>query len=299
MKIGLIDVDGHHYPNLALMKLSAYHKAKGDDVEWWNGLKHYDLVYQSKVFDETYSKDNEFVIMADKVVKGGTGYDLKNRLPEDVEHTMPDYCLYGITDTAYGFLTRGCPRNCPFCIVSGKEGKKSRKVADLDEFYGGQKNIELLDPNLLACKDHERLLIELAESGAWVNFSQGIDARLLTKDNIELLNKVKVKNIHFAWDFMKQEEAVINGLSLWGGYSERKYLGALGTVYVLTNFDTDFEEDLYRVKKLWSMGFFPYVMIYDKPHAPKRIKWLQRWCNNRWIFKSTTWEEYERTRVGA
>lgn len=211
MRVGLIDVDSHNFPNLAQMKLSAYHKTKDDDVEWWNGLKHYDIVYQSKVFTDEYSKDNEFVVMADKVVKGGTGYDLENRLPEDVEHTFPDYSLYGISDTAYGFLTRGCPRACEFCIVSAKESRKSHHVADLDEFWDGQRNIKLLDPNLLACKEHERLLTQLADSGASVDFTQGLDARLLTKENIELINRVNVKRIHFAWDFMKAEKEVVGG----------------------------------------------------------------------------------------
>ena len=94
MKIGLIDVDGHNFPNLALMKISAYHKSKGDQVEWWNGLMHYDIVYQAKVFDETYTKDNNFVVMADKVIKGGTGYGLENKLPDNIEHIYPDYSLY-------------------------------------------------------------------------------------------------------------------------------------------------------------------------------------------------------------
>lgn len=124
MRIGLIDVDGHNFPNLALMKISAYHKARGDSVEWWNGLLHYDRVYQSKVFDETYSRDNEFVVQADEVIKGGTGYDLKNKLPDAIEHTFPDYGLYAIQNRAFGFLTRGCPRGCPFCIVKEKEGGK-------------------------------------------------------------------------------------------------------------------------------------------------------------------------------
>ena len=213
MKIGLIDVDSHsNFPNLATMKLSAYHKAQGDDVEWWNGFVHYDRVYQSKVFDESYTKDMEFCIMADEVVKGGTGYDLDNKLPNEIEHICPDYSIYGITDTAYGFLTRGCPRACPFCIVSAKEGRKSNTVADLDEFYRGQKNIELLDPNLLASKGHEKLLMQLADSKAWVNFSQGLDARLLTKDNIELINNVHVKNIHFAWDFVGNESQIRGGV---------------------------------------------------------------------------------------
>lgn len=211
MKIGLIDVDSHNFPNLCLMKLSAYHKARGDDVEWWNGFLHYDRVYQSKVFDDTYSEDMTFCINADEVVKGGTGYGLDNKLSEEVEHQYPDYSLYGIENTSYGFLTRGCPRACPFCIVSAKEGRKSIQGADLDEFHRGQKEIKLLDPNLLACKDHERLLKELADSKAWVDFTQGLDARLLNDDNIKLINTVKVKRMHFAWDFIESESAIRGG----------------------------------------------------------------------------------------
>ena len=136
MEIGLIDVDSHNYPNLALMKISAWEKSQGNNVEWWNGLKHYDRVYQAKVFDDTYTEDNEFCIDADEVIKGGTGYSLDNDLPEYIEHIYPDYGLYNITDTAYGFLTRGCPRHCPFCIVGDKEGLVSHKVADLSEWWG-------------------------------------------------------------------------------------------------------------------------------------------------------------------
>lgn len=152
IKIGLIDVDGHNYPNLALMKISAFEKAQGNEVEWHIGLKHYDRVYMAKVFDETYSTESDFCIQADEIIKGGTGYSLDNNLPEEVEHIFPDYSLYAIKNTAYGFLTRGCPRHCGFCIVGDKEGLVSHKVADLSEFWNGQKNIEILDPNLLACK---------------------------------------------------------------------------------------------------------------------------------------------------
>ena len=137
--IGLIDVDGHNFPNLPLMKISAYHKQMGDDVEWWLPLNHYDKVYVSKVF--TFTPDIETCINADEVVYGGTGYGLKNNLPDEIEHMYPDYSLYPelTKDTAYGFLTRGCPRACPFCIVAEKEGRKSVKVADLNEFWDGQK----------------------------------------------------------------------------------------------------------------------------------------------------------------
>ena len=160
MTIGLIDVDGHNFPNLALMKLSAWHKAQGDAVEWWWGFGEYDRVYMSKVFDETYSPDIPEPLNAREIIKGGTGYGLDNHLPDEVEHICPDYSLYPelTRETAYGFLTRGCPRGCSFCIVARKEGRAARKVADLSEWWRGQKNIKLLDPNLLACREHMDLL---------------------------------------------------------------------------------------------------------------------------------------------
>lgn len=286
MKIGLIDVDGHHYPNLALMKLSAWHKSQGDTVEWWWGWEQYDRVYMSKVFDETYSPDIPEPVNAAEIVKGGTGYGLGNKLPDEIEHIYPDYSLYPelTKDTAYGFLTRGCPRGCHFCIVADKEGRKSVKVADLSEWWGGQKNIVLMDPNILACPQHMDLLGQLSDSGAWVDINQGADARLLTEDNITALNRVKLKMIHFAWDMMEQSTAVLRGLELYAKYGvldERKR-----RVYVLTNYNTTMEENLYRVYKLREMRFDPYVMIYDKPHAPKDIKRLQRWCNNKFIWRS-------------
>ena len=284
MKIGLIDVDSHNFPNLALMKLSAYHKARGDTVEWWNGLTHYDRVYMSKVFDATYSEDVEFCIQADEVIRGGTGYGLDNKLPEEIEHIMPDYSLYGIKNTAYGFLTRGCPRACPFCIVAEKEGRKSAKVADLTEWWNGQKHIVLLDPNLLACREHLDLLNQLADSCSWVDFTQGLDARLLNEENILALNRIKTKMLHFAWDLMPESHAVLEGLALY------KKLGTLDErrtrVYVLVNYNTTMEENLYRVYHLRELGFDPYVMVFDKPNAPKEIKRLQRWVNNKFIWRS-------------
>lgn len=288
MKIGLIDVDGHHWPNLALMKISAWHKARGDTVEWWWGWSQYDRVYMSKVFDETYSPDIPEPLNTREIIKGGTGYGLDNRLPDEVEHIYPDYSLYpALTkDTAYGFLTRGCFRKCHFCIVAKKEGCDSKKVADLSEWWDGQKNIKLLDPNLLACRDHIDLLRQLSDSGAWVDFTQGLDARLLTEENIRAINAVKLKEIHFAWDNMRDRRAVLRGLKAYAEGTNRKPHGKFATVYCLTNFDTTMEEDLYRVYTLRDMGYDPYVMIYDKQNAPKEVKRLQRWCNNRLIFNS-------------
>ncbi len=185
LKIGLIDTDSHNFHNLCFVKLSAYHKAKGDTVEWWTGFEKYDIVYKSKVFTEEYTKEENTVIHADKIIEGGTGYGLDNKLPYEIEHIYPDYILYPklTKNTAYGFLTRCCSRDCPFCIVSQKEGKQSIKVADLSEFWKGQKIIKLLDTNLLACEDHMSLLQQLIDSKAYVDFTQGVDARCINKQN--------------------------------------------------------------------------------------------------------------------
>lgn len=228
--VGLIDVDGRHYPNLALMKISAWHKSQGDDVEWCLPIKHYDIVYQSKVFDETYSPDINYTPLADKIIKGGTGYGLDNKLPEEIEHIYPDYSIYEelTKDTAYGFLTRGCPRGCKFCIVAGKEGRRSVKVADLSEFWRGQKYIELLDPNILACKDRLQLLQQLIDSKAFVNFSQGLDIRFVDFGVIELLNCIKIKEIHFAWD--NPNDNLVPYFKLYKQWAKHKPHGHYGTV---------------------------------------------------------------------
>ena len=295
-RIGLIDVDSHNFPNLALMKISAWHKAQGDEVEWWFGFHQYDRVYMSKVFDNTYTPDVYDPVNTKEIIKGGTGYGLDNKLPDEIEHMYPDYSLYPelTKDTAYGFLSRGCPRGCPFCIVKDKEGRKSYKVADLSEWWNGQKNIVLCDPNILACREHMDLLGQLADSKARVDINQGIDARLLNEENIEALKKVKLKEIHFAWDLMEQSDRVIHGLQLWKELNGKKYNGYYGMVYVLVNFNTTMEENLYRIYTLRDMGYNPYVMVYDKPNAPQEIKRLQRWCDNMFVFKSCPrFEDYK------
>lgn len=181
MRIALIDVDGHRFPNVPLMKLSAWHKQQGDSVEWYNELKHsfpnkpLDRVYMSKVF--SFTPDYEYCINADEVIKGGSGYciELKDgkevynaakdgQLKPEIEHIYPDYSLYPelTKDTAYGYMSRGCPRGCKFCHVEAKEGKRAYKVADLSEFWNGQKNIKLLDPNPTACKEWRDIFGQLA-----------------------------------------------------------------------------------------------------------------------------------------
>lgn len=286
------------------MKLSAYHKAMGDEVEMYMPINQYDLVYASKVFSFTDDIDTNSVIQADEVKKGGTGYciNVKNgrevfdnsknsSLPREIEHIYPDYALYPQYKYAVGFLTRGCPRNCGFCVVGEKEGLCSKQDADLNEFWRGQKEIKLLDPNILACENNESLLKQLAESKARVDFTQGIDIRLTNPDNIELLNKIKVTMLHFAWDNPKQDLT-----KYFRRFSEHTKIKSdrNKVVYVLTNYNSTLEEDLYRIYKLRELGYSPYVMIYQKENAPREIRRLQRWVNCRWIFRTVNkFEDYK------
>lgn len=299
MKIGLYDVDSHNFPNLPLMKISAWHKKQGDEVEFINFFNHYDKVYVSKVFGDEYSLMDDTVINADEIIYGGTGFAItvengkevyhKNKdkdLPYEIEHIYPDYSLYPklTKNTAYGFLTRGCCNNCDFCIVSKKEGMCSHKVADLSEFWRGQKEIKLLDANILACKDRKELLQQLIDSKAYIDFTQGLDARFITPEIAELIKQCKVKMYHFAFDFMKNEKAIIKGLKTFvkivNPPKEKCY------VYVLTNYNTTFAEDMKRIELIRECGLDPDIRIYRKPTAPQITKDLQRWCNNRIIYRS-------------
>lgn len=301
MKIALIDVDGHNFPNLPLMKISAYHKKCGDSVEWYQPLFSHDIdiCYMSKVF--TFTPDYEYFVNAKEIKKGGTGYfypDGGDPLPNEIEHIYPDYSIYydlipETRNTAYGFLTRGCPRGCDFCIVKDKEGRCSKKVADLSEFWNGQKNITLLDPNLFACKEWRDLADQLIESKACINFSQGCDIRIMTEEMANKIKQMKIKQIHFAWDRYEDKKILVPKLEMFKkitGWDRRKM-----TVYVLTNYNTTHEQDLERIMTLKKLGFWAYVMIYEKDKLPKGhiTKKLQRWVNNRFIFaKCESFEDY-------
>lgn len=295
MKIGLWS-DCHNFPSLPLMKLSAYHKQCGDEVEEYSIFEQYDLVYASKTFSFTADIDEEYAVRADKLIKGGTGYCIsvvdgkeafdegKNApLPPEIEHIYPDYELYPEYSFAVGFLTRGCPRGCGFCVVGKKEGRCSQQVAELSEFWRDQREIKLLDPNILACRNHEQLLRDLAESGAKIDFTQGLDIRLTNPDNIKLLNAVKTPMLHFAWDNPHDDltEYFKRFAELTKVKSDRNKV-----VYILVNFNSTNDEDLYRIYTLRDLGYSPYVMVYQKETALREVRRLQRWCNGRQIFRS-------------
>ena len=293
------------------MKISAYHKQKGDLVEFATPLTHYDRVYVSRVFGDEYTRFEDFCFNADEIIYGGTGFAIRIKngrevyektkdidLPKEIEHIYPDYSLYPdlTKNTAYGFLTRGCPNDCSFCIVSKKEGRRSVKVADLSEFWDGQSHINLLDANILACKDRVELLKQLIDSNAYVDFSQGLDARFITEEIAMLLNQIKIERIHFAFDFMKNEKKIVEGLRIFKQICDMPDRNAV--VYMLTNFDTSIQEDLYRVNMIKKLGYLPDVRIYRKNTAPRILRDLQRWCNNRFLFRSCDFMDYVPRRDG-
>lgn len=316
MKIGMIDCDKKNnknpFPNLALMKLSAFHKEQGDLVEWYDPMfgGHYDKVYVSKVF--SFSPDYEYFINADAVEYGGSGFaismvdgkEVYNKskdkpLPYEIEHIYPDYSLYEITDTAYGFISRGCPRGCSFCHVKEMQGTKAHRVARLTEFWNGQKNIVLLEPNISACMEWKSIFQELIDSKASVDFSQGLDIRMMTDEKIEMLKQIKSTKIHFAWDRIEDEKIIfpkLKRLKEITKWDRRKII-----VYCLVG-DRErhiLDSDLYRVYKLRELGVYPYITIYDKESLPKghELMRLQRWVNNRFIWESCeTYDKYLKKR---
>lgn len=211
-------------------------------------------------------------------------------LPPEMERMFPDYSIYPQFDFAVSMTSRGCPRGCSFCHVAAKEGRCAVKVADVKDFWNGQKEIKVLDPNITACREKRDLMRQYIETGAWIDFTQGIDIRLVNDEDVEDLNRMKIKALHFAWDNPKED---LKERFKWFNDVFRIKDYRRKTVYCLTNFNSTLDEDLFRIHTLFDLGYTPYVMVYDKAHAPHRIRQLQRWCNSMRIFKSCpNFEDY-------
>lgn len=283
MRIGL-QGDETGFPNLALMKLSAHHKALGDSVSMFTPLENYDGVYSSKVF--TFTPEDPY-LPAD-AIRGGTGYlGNTNVLPDAVEHICPDYALYGI-GYSMGFLTRGCGRSCPECFVPKKEGK-IRAHADVEEFLR-HRDVVLLDNNVLQHPHGLAQIEKMADLGVRVDFNQGLDARLIDDSVAALLARLTwLTPLRLACDSPGMMPTVAKAVQTlrWHNVTPRRYM-----CYCLVR---DVREAVERVKFLKGLNVDPFAQPYiglDGKGASEEQRVFARWVNHKAEFKSRTWEQY-------
>ena len=285
MKIALYDADNTNFPNLALMKLSAWHKRAGNKVSIYESLLHstYDLVYSSKVFTFT-NTERPF----GNVVYGGTGYDSPMTLPEDCEHIMPDYDIYGVNQS-YGFLTRGCIRKCKHCIVPEKEGN-IKPHADIEEFLVHKECI-LMDNNVLACDHGIEQIEKIARLGIKVDFNQGLDARLIDDSIARRLARVKwLHPVRLACDSQSQMESLHRAVELlrWYNVSPRRYF-----IYMIVKNISEAMERAKFIKGLYCDAWAqPFRDPKNKEKPTQEQKDFSRWVNHGRIFNSVPWEDY-------
>lgn len=314
MNIGLVDVDSHAsrkkwgstiYPNLALCKIAAYHKAQGDNVEWADMFGDYDILYKSRIFN--FSEDDNYAYRAKKVVRGGTGYDIASQLPDEIDRMQPDYSIYPTLpkDTAYGFLTRGCPNKCPWCVVPRKEGK-IRPYMDIDEIATPERRkVVLMDNNILAAGDYcLEQFQKILDRGYAVDFNQALDARLVTEEHARMLAKMRFieHRIRFGCDTHHQIEECERAVSLINSFGYR------GEYFLYTMLNDDFDECFGRInhwwKRIWQMRkekkdhryIYPYAQPYRNPDKRNRIpQWqadMAQWVNKRQLFFTMPFKDF-------
>lgn len=229
MVIGLHDAEkdyfkgGKTFPNLALMKISTYHKAAGDMVEWWSPLQNYDRVYSSKIFDFT---PEDPYLPAD-TIKGGTGYreiPINKELASEIDSQYPDYSIYPECDYAIGYLTRGCPNHCRWCVVPSKEGAIRPYRTWQEIVRTDTDKLVLMDNNILACDYGIEQLESLIESGYRIDLNQGMDARLVDDRIADILSRLKwIRYIRFSCDQKSQIEPIRRTIELLGKHGVKPY----------------------------------------------------------------------------
>lgn len=294
MRIALHDSDNTGFPNLALMKLSAWHKAQGDSVEWWNPLLPYDRVYSSKIFTFT----PECPYLPEDAIKGGTGYGIMDELPPEIDTMFPDYSLYPDCDYAIGFLTRGCIRKCPWCIVPKKEGQIRPYNTWREIKRPDSRDIVFMDNNVLACEYGLEQIDDMAGKNVRVDFNQGLDARLITDDVARALSRLNwIKFVRMSADTDAMLEVVLTAIDRLNKYGVKPWRVF---VYVLVQ---DVESAERRAVALRDIGANPFAQPYrdftSKAEPPKELRDLARWVNHKAIFKTVkTFAEY-RSSVGG
>ena len=297
MLIGLHDAEAEHirhksFPNYALMKISAWHKAQGDIVEWWNPLKQYDWVYSSKVFD--FAPDNPY--LPENTIRGGTGYTdvpIWQQLRPEVDILFPDYSLYPTCDYAIGYITRGCPNNCRWCLVPAKEGEIKPYRSWRQLVRPDSQKLVLMDNNILACNYGIEQLASLIGSGYAIDLNQGMDARLVDEHIAEILSKLKwLKYIRFSCDQIPQIEAIVKTVSLLQKQGVKPY-----RIFVYLLVTQDVNNAAYRVEQLKKLGG---ITIYAQAERNTRrgimpnreqLEFAQRYIYGG-CWRRETWPEY-------
>lgn len=301
MRIGIVQVDGKEYqgqlfPNLALMKIANYHELRGDQVEWYLGdmwRDHYDKIYASKIF--SFSETPQLPL--DKTIIGGTGINFFNKLPQEIEETPISYSLYSDCNFHLGFSMKGCRFNCKFCCVPQKEGRPYN-YNSIDEILvnpKGGNRLMLLDNDFFGGTNWKQNLERIIELKLKVCFSQGLNIRIITPEQAELLSKSRYYNVKFdqrylsfAWDKYHDGKLIMKGIKICNDAGiPTKHM----QFFILIGFDTTHEQDYERVMTLRELGAMPFVMPYDK--KDKYQKAFTRWVNNRAVFKSCSWVDYK------
>ena len=280
MRIGIIDIEPTIF-NTAYMQIAAWRRNHGDTVDWWMPLtdRQFDRVYCSSLFDFTDKSD-----VPKHAICGGTGFEVASRLPIDIERCDLDYSIYPNCRTSYLWFSRGCVRNCPWCVVPEKEGS-IRPVLPKNLNPNGR-TITICDNNFFACRTWRKAIESLIRCRKPVDF-QGIDVRVITDEQCHALTKLRhFKQIKFAWDNPKDDVSVLAGIKRLTKYIKTRHL----MCYVLIGFDSEEWEDLGRVRMLSERGIDPFVMPFDKTDLYQRT--LARWVNHKAIFKKVPWAEY-------
>lgn len=299
MLIGLHDAEKEYlknksFPNLALMKISAWHKARGDRVDWWNPLFKYDLIYSSKVFD--FTPDDPYLLNLCNVVRGGTGYrdiPLNQTLPSEIDDMFPDYSIYPNCDYAIGYLTRGCPNNCRWCIVPKKEGMIHPYRDWRDLIRKDTDKLVLMDNNILACEYGIKQLESLAGSGYKIDLNQGMDARLVDDRIAGILSKICwIRFIRFSCDQKSQIEPVKRAIDHLGRYGVKPYRIF---IYLLVTSDIqDAAERVEALKRYKNISIYAQAEINErfgiKPNKAQK-EFQQRYIYGQ-SYRKETWQEY-------
>lgn len=294
-KVGLLDVDGHNFINLALMKIARYYKGKYDSVEWAMPLFGlYDTLYASKIF--TFSPEpnwNEYNYLS--LDKGGTGYDIKKKLPTPIESILdPDYSIYPKCDYSVQFYSRGCFRHCPFCLVHDKEGD-IQSVEPMKLNPKGQW-IEVLDNNFFANPDWKKAIADLKRQNQPVKL-HGVDVRIMTEEMAFALNSIRLKSsVHIAWDLPQLDlRPQLKQMLKW--IKPYKIV-----CYVLVGFNSTPEQDYMRLRYLKELGILPFVQPYrdlDNKRKPTQYERdIARWANRSSLFNTHDFLDY-RPREGC